>query len=164
MALRNRSYISGNTVLKPKVQTEPGRIDKDLQKLEKSRRDFNRRNAIRANRVKRGVLTTIAIIGILSFITIFRSAMVYSLQMDYVSLQNETRQVQKQNEALKAELLKASAIDGIVTGSESLALVSEDTSKALVVDLSHENFLTEETVTPEPGFLEKIMAFLDPRA
>ncbi|MBW8384370.1 MAG: hypothetical protein K0M69_17850, partial [Youngiibacter sp.] len=109
MALKNRSYISGNTVLKPKVQTEPGRIDKDLQKLEKSRREFNRRNAVRANRVKRGILTTIAIIGILSFITIFRSAMVYNLQMEYVNLQNETRQVQKQNEALKAELIKASA-------------------------------------------------------
>jgi cell division protein FtsL len=164
MALKNRSYISGNTVLKPKVQTEPGRIDKDLQKLEKSRREFNRRNAVRANRVKRGILTTIAIIGILSFITIFRSAMVYNLQMEYVNLQNETRQVQKQNEALKAELIKASALDGIVTGSASLALVSEDTSKALVVDLSHDNFLPEETVMPEPGFLEKIMAFLDPRA
>lgn len=160
MALKNRPYVNGNTVLKPRIDVVPERIDEDLKKLKKSRQDFMKRNAMRNNKMKMGIISTLLFIGIFSFVTVFRSAQVYNLQKEFVSIQTETRNVSRENEALRAELIKAGALGDIVTRSSSLDLVQADSAQALVVNLDKDNFMPEETVAESRTIMDVLFSFL----
>lgn len=160
MALKNRPYVAGNTVLKPRIDVVPVRIDEDLRKLKKSRQDFMKRNAMRNNKMKMGIISTLLFLGIFSSVTVFRSAQVYNLQKEFVGLQTETRQVMKENEALRAELIKSGALEDIVTRSSALELVEADNALALVVNLDKENFMPEETVAESRTIIEVLFSFL----
>jgi hypothetical protein len=160
MALKNRPYVNGNTVLKPRIDVAPERIDEDLRKLKKSRQDFMKRNAMRNNKMKMGIISTLLFIGIFSSVTVFRSAQVYNLQKEFVSIQTETRNVSRENEALRAELIKAGALGDIVTRSSSLDLVEADNAQALVVNLDRENFMPEETVAESRTIMDVLFSFL----
>lgn len=161
MALKNRPYVAGNTVLKPRIDVVPVRIEEDLRKLKKSRQDYMKRNAMRNNKMKMGIISTLLFIGIFSSVTVFRSAQVYNLQKEFVGLQTETRQVMKENEALRAELIKSGALEDIVTRSSALELVEADNAFALVVNLDKENFKPEETVAESRTIIEVLFSFLN---
>lgn len=95
------------------------------------------------------------------FVTIYRSGIIYNMQNEYVRMQNDTRATYKNNEALKAELIKASSIGDIAEKSIALELVESDREKSLEIDLSKNNFLEEEPVVEQLSFTDKIFSMLN---
>lgn len=161
MALPNRvQYFS--TAPNPDVSREQRRLqEEEARKLEKSRQEFQRRNAARNNKLKMSAVFTIFFVAFSLFVTIFRSGIIYNKQNDYVRMQNETRITVKNNEALKAELIKASSIGDIAEKSAVLALVESDRESYLEIDLSRNNFLEEEPVAEKANFTDKIFSMLN---
>lgn len=161
MALPNRVEYFPGAERNPKIDQEQlNRQREEQKKLERSRQELNRRNALRNNRMKMSVVMTIFFIAAVSFVTIYRSSVIYSLQNQYVTMQKDTRTLGKANEALKAELIKASSINAIVEKSESLALVEPAKDSYLMVDLSKNNFKEDEPVVEKPNLSEKILSAL----
>ncbi|MGB4590158.1 MAG: hypothetical protein WBI17_13160 [Clostridiaceae bacterium] len=161
MALPNRIQYFPGAERNPKIdQEELNRQREQSKKLEKSRQELNRRNALRNNQMKMSVVMTIFFIASVLFVTIYRTSVIYSLQNDYVSMQKDTNTLGKANEALKAELIKASSINAIVEKSEELALVEPAKDSFLMVDLSRNNFKDDEPVAEEPNLSEKILSAL----
>ena len=161
MALPNRVEYFPGAERNPKIDQEQlTRQREEQKKLERSRQELNRRNALRNNRMKMSVVMTIFFIAAVSFVTIYRSSVIYSLQNEYVTMQKDTRTLGKANEALKAELIKASSINAIVEKSESLALVEPAKDSYLMVDLSKNNFKEDEPVVEKPNLSEKILSAL----
>ena len=161
MALPNRVEYFPGAERNPKIDQEQlTRQREEQKKLERSRQELNRRNALRNNRMKMSVVMTIFFIAAVSFVTIYRSSVIYSLQNQYVTMQKDTRTLGKANEALKAELIKASSINAIVEKSESLALVEPAKDSYLMVDLSKNNFKEDEPVVEKPNLSEKILSAL----
>lgn len=161
MALPNRVEYFPGAERNPKIDQEQlNRQREEQKKLERSRQELNRRNALRNNRMKMSVVMTIFFIAAVSFVTIYRSSVIYSLQNQYVTMQKDTRTLGKANEALKAELIKASSINTIVEKSQSLALVEPAKDSYLMVDLSKNNFKEDEPVVEKPNLSEKILSAL----
>ena len=161
MALPNRVQYYPGAERNPKIdQEELNRQREESKKLEKSRNELNRRNALRNNRMKMSVVMTIFFIAAVSFVTIYRTSVIYSLQNEYVTMQKDTKSLGKTNEALKAELIKASSINAIVEKSKELALVEPAKDSFLMVDLSKDNFKEDGPVVTEPNFSEKILSAL----
>ena len=161
MALPNRVQYYPGVEKSPEIHQEELRKQREESKrLEKSKQEFNRRNALRNNRMKMSVVLTIFFIAAVSLVTIYRSSVIYSLQNQYVTLQSETKSLGKGNEALKAELIMASSISEIMKKSEVLALVEPAKDSYLMVDLSRNNFTEEELVVNETNFSEKILSML----
>lgn len=161
MALTNRvQYL--NTAPNPEIIREKRRAqEEETRRLEKSRREFANKNAVRNNKRKMSAALTIFFIATGLFFTIFRSGMIYNMQNEYVQLQNETRTTLKNNEALQAEIIKASSIGEIAEKSLELELVSVDNESLIVADLSKNNFAEDEPVVEEPKFAEKIFSMLN---
>jgi cell division protein FtsL len=161
MALPNRvQYL--NTAPNPEIIREKRRAQEDeTRRLEKSRHEFTKKNAVRNNKRKMSAALTILFIATGLFLTIFRSGVIYNMQNEYVQLQNETRTTMKNNEALQAEIIKASSIGEIAEKSLELELVSVDKESTLVVDLSKNNFSEDEAVVVKPKFAEKIFSMLN---
>jgi cell division protein FtsL len=161
MALPNRvQYLS--TAPNPEVSREQRRLqEEESRKLEKSRHEFQRRNAARNNQLRMSAVITIFFMASSLFVTIYRSGIIYNMQNEYVRMQNDTRATYKNNEALKAELIKASSIGDIAEKSIALELVESDREKSLVIDLSKNNFLEEEPVVEQLSFTDKIFSMLN---
>lgn len=161
MALPNRVQYM-NTAPSPEIIIEKRRAqEEERRKLERSRQEFAKKNAVRNNKRKMSAALTIFFIATGLFFTIFRSGMIYNMQNEYVQLQNETRTTLKNNEALQAEMIKASSIGEIAEKSLELELVSVDNENLIAVDLSKNNFAEEEMVVENPKFAEKIFSMLN---
>lgn len=161
MALPNRvQYMS--TAPNPEIIIEKRRAqEEETRRLEKSRLEFTKKNAVRNNKRKMSAALTILFVATGLFLTIFRSGMIYNMQNEYVQLQNETRTTLKNNEALQADIIKASSIGEIAEKSLELELVSVDKEIIIAVDLSKNNFTEDEPVVERPKFAEKIFSMLN---
>ncbi len=161
MALPNRVQYM-NTAPNPEIVREKRRAqEEETRRLEKSRLEFTKKNAVRNNKRKMSAALTILFVATGLFFTIFRSGMIYNMQNEYVQLQNETRITLKNNEALQADIIKASSIGEIAEKSLELELVSVDKESTIAVDLSKNNFAEDETVVESPKFTEKIFSMLN---
>ena len=161
MALPNRVQYM-NTAPNPEIVREKRRAqEEETRRLEKSRLEFTKKNAVRNNKRKMSAALTILFVATGLFFTIFRSCMIYNMQNEYVQLQNETRITLKNNEALQADIIKASSIGEIAEKSLELELVSVDKESIIAVDLSKNNFTEDETVVESPKFTEKIFSMLN---
>lgn len=160
MALQNKGYINGTSVVKPQIVADPNRVEQDLEKLKKSKQEHVRRNAMRNNKVRSGVVVMIVFMAALAFLTVYRGASIYLLQKQYVDLRQETQLLAGENEALRADIIKLSSIQDMVQRSEELHLVEAPTAYGIHVDLSR-NYFAEAQVEPvERPFAEEIMSFI----
>jgi cell division protein FtsL len=161
MALPNRVQYM-NTAPNPEITREKRKSqEEETRRLEKSRQEFAKKNAVRNNKRKMSAALTIFFIATGLFFTIFRSGMIYNMQNEYVQLQNETRTTLKNNEALQAEIIKASSIGEIAEKSLEMELVSADKGSLIAADLSKNNFIEDEPVVESPKFAEKIFSMLN---
>lgn len=160
MALPRVQY--GSTVLNPGYAQEDPRIQRQEEKREReTQKEYTRRTAMRNNKIRKSVMMTILFMAVASFITIYRGGMIYSMQNQYVSMQSETKTLNKENEDLRAQLIKASSINDIVAKSQAMALVSVSQDSVIRVDLSKNNFKSEESVTAKASLPQKILAYLN---
>ena len=161
MALPNRvQYL--DTVANPEITRENRRAqEEENRRLEKSRQEFARKTAVRNNSMKMSAVLTILFMATALFVTIFRSGMIYNMQKEYVELQNETRLTMKNNEALQAEIIKASSIGEIAEKSIALELVSVGQDSAIAADLSRNNFMEDEPEMEQPKFSDKVFSMLN---
>ena len=161
MALPNRvQYL--DTVANPEITRENRRAqEEENRRLEKSRQEFARKTAVRNNSMKMSAVLTILFMATALFVTIFRSGMIYNMQKEYVELQNETRLTLKNNEALQAEIIKASSIGEIAEKSIALELVSVGQDSAIAADLSRNNFMEDEPEMEQPKFTDKVFSLLN---
>ena len=161
MALPNRVQYM-NAVPNPEITREKRRAqEEEKRRLEKSRQEFAKKNATRNNKMRMSAVLTIFFMATGLFVTIFRSGMIYNMQNEYVQLQNETRMTMKNNEALQAEIIKASSIGEIAEKSIELELVSVGQESAITADLSKNNFIEDEPVVEQPKFTDKIFSMLN---
>ena len=161
MALPNRIQYM-NAAPNPEINIERRRAqEEERRRLERSRQEFAKKNAARNNKMRMSAVLTIFFMVTGLFVTIFRSGMIYDMQDEYVKLQNETRITMKMNEALQAEIIKASSIGEIAEKSLELELVSAGQDSAITADLSKNNFIEEEPVVEEPRFADKIFSMLN---
>jgi cell division protein FtsL len=161
MALPNRVQYM-NTAPNPEIIRDKRRAqEEETRRLEKSRQEFAKKNAIRNNKMRMSAILTIFFMATGLFITIFRSGMIYNMQNEYVQLQSETRTTLKNNEALQAEIIKASSIGEIAQKSLELELVSVDKESRIVADLSKNNFIVDEPLVGRPKFADRIFSMLN---
>ncbi len=160
MALPDK-FLATSPAPRPEVDIERRRkMAEERQALERSKRTFHKENAVRNNKIKIQTVMMILIIASGLFVTIFRSGAVYSAQKEYVTMQNETREVLKSNEALKANLIKASAIGELKEKSLALNLV-ENGGETLTVDLTVNHFGEEEMVAISTPLMERLFSLMN---
>lgn len=168
MALKNeRKYISGNVVVNPeapKTGKTPKLKPEDLQRLQESKNEYRREEIRNNNKVRVKTILTLFCIAIICFFTIYRSSKIYSLQNEYLQLQNETRILSNQNEDLKSKLINASSLNDMVNESEKLNLVELDNDEYLKLDLNKNNFKDIEEIEENNNLIEKVMSLLSLKA
>jgi cell division protein FtsB len=161
MALPDK-YLATSPAPRPEVEIERRqKMAEERQAYEQSKRKFHKENAVRNNKLKRETVLLILVVGFMLFGTIYRSGMVYSVQNDYVSLQNETRDISKSNEAMKASLIKASAIGELNEKSILLNLENNGQGTVITVDLSINHFGEEEIVEQPIKLMDRLFSKLD---
>ncbi|NLC65638.1 MAG: hypothetical protein GX752_01695 [Clostridium sp.] len=168
MALKNeRKYISGNVVVNPetkKTPKTPKRNLEELQKLQESKNQYRRQKIRTNNKVRVNTILTLFLLAIICFFTIYRSSNIYTLQNEYLNLQNETRILKNQNEDMKSKLINASSLNEMVNESEKLNLVQLDNDEYLKLDLNKNNFKDIEEIAETNNLIEKAMSFLSFKA
>ncbi len=133
------------------------KMAEERQTLERSKRSFNKENALRNNKIKLQTVILILFIASGLFVTIFRTGTVYMAQKEYVAMQTETREVLRANEALKANLIKGSAIGELEEKALALSL-TENGENPLKIDLSLNHFGDEEIVEKSKPLLERFFS------
>ncbi len=159
MALPDK-YLGTSPFTRPEIDTERRQKREEEQARERSKRTFHKENALRNNKMKIQTMMVILFIASGLFATIFGSCTVYSAQKEYVTMQNETREVLKNNEALKANLIKASAIGELKEKSLALNLV-EQGGQVLTVDLTLDHFGEEEIIVKAAPLMERLFSLMN---
>ncbi len=147
---------------RPEVDYERRRKNEEERRIrEESRRKYQKENAARNNKIKRQTVILILFIASALFVTIFRSGMVYLAQNQFVALQSETREIKKSNEALQANLIKASAIGELKEKAEVMNLIENTQGLAITVDLSVNHFGEEEIIEQPTKIWDRLISILN---
>lgn len=161
MALPDK-FLGTSLAPHPEVDHEKRRRNIEERRiLEESKRKFQKENATRNNKIKLQTVMVILLIASGLFVTIFRTGMVYSAQNEYVALQTQTREIMKSNEALQANLIKASAIGELKEKSEGLNLTENTQGQLITVDLSVNHFSEEEIVVKPVKLLDRLFSLVN---
>lgn len=158
MALPDK-FLGTSLAPRPEVDHERRqKNEEERQAYQRSRQEFHKETAARNNKLKRQAVMMIMVIALGLFGTIVRSVLVYSAQNEFVALQNETREVVKSNEALRANLIKASAIGELKEQSVALNLMENEQGLSLTVDLSVNHFREEEIVEKPTKLMDRLFS------
>lgn len=161
MALPDK-FLGTSLAPRPEVDYEKRRKNADERRvLEESKRKYQKENAARNNKIKLKTVLLILCIASALFVTIFRSGLVYLAQNQFVTLQSETREMTKSNEALQANLIKASAIGELKEKAEILNLAESIQGLGLTVDLSVNHFGEEEIIDQPTKILDRLFSFIN---
>ena len=158
MALPDK-FLETSLAPRPEVDHERRqKNEEERQAYQRSRQKFHKETAARNNKLKRQAVMMIMFISLSLFGTMVRSVFVYSAQNEFVALQNQTREVAKSNEALRANLIKASAIGELKEQSIVLNLMENEQGLSLTVDLSVNHFGEEEMVKKPANLIERLFS------
>lgn len=160
MALPERApYI--HTVPNPSVEREQKRREAEEQrKLQKSKELFQKKTAARNNEMKRSITKSIFFMAVLLGFVLYRGSVVFQLQNQYVSMQNEIRETLKNSEDLRSKIIKASSIGEVAEKSKNLELVAVDRAEYIEVDLFANHFSEQEIQTEEKSLSERIFSMI----
>lgn len=160
MALPNRIH-SMNTVPNPSVEREERRRRQEEQeKLKHSRELYRMKTAAQNNKVRKRVVGTILLMATLVLATLWRSAAIYTLQNEYVTIQGSIRETHRQNEDLRGKIIKASAIGEVAMQSLDLDLIVVDQGMAIHTDLSKNHFEELEVQVQKESLTDKILSII----
>jgi cell division protein FtsL len=165
LAGREYDYIKGSTVSAPERKSGVRKLDKKYKQIQR-RKNINNRNTLLRNRRKNDrkyVLTMVAIIFGLGFVTISGDSKVYDMQSKISNLSTQINQTQEDNEALKVKLLKFSALSNIQEkAGTKLSMFIPNKKETVRIDFSQNYFEnlkpnSSNNSTKETNLLSKIM-------
>jgi cell division protein FtsL len=139
--MNKENYINGNTVLAPNYEPIGPSKKQEYEKLRKAKAEnLNKKREKRVNS-KAKTLSNIALVFIIGVTLIFRYASIYNIQKNLSNIKSHTINLNKENENLKVELVKASNLDNVEKiATEKLHMVRAEKAHAIYTDLTKENF------------------------
>lgn len=162
--MNKENYVNGNTVLDPNYEPEgPSRKQEHERLIKLEVKRLNKQMDKRVNN-KVKTLSSIALIFIIGVIIIFRYTSIYNVQKNLSNIKNETISINKENENLKVELVKASNLINVEKiATEKLHMVRAEKTQAIYADLTKENFAKVTSVNKDNtqlSLLQKIYKML----
>lgn len=158
--VKNREYIIGSAV--PQTVVPERKPDTQYKMREKEHRQ---KVLKRQNKVKLKTLSCILGVAILFGTSLARSSNLYEAQKGYNTLVAETRVLHKDNEGLRAKIIKLSAIDNVVAEAKAMNLVQLGQAEHIEADLNRNNFEEEVDTLPEnKSIIEKMFSAIIPLA
>ena len=139
--MNKENYVNGNTVLDPNYDPKVPSKKQEYERLRKVEvKKLNKQMDKRINN-KAKTLSGIAFIFIVGVIIIFRYTSIYNIQKNLSNIKNKTISLNKENENLKVELVKASNLVNIEKiATEKLHMVRAEKTQAIYTDLTKGNF------------------------
>jgi len=137
---KQKNYINGSNALMPELKKDTQKKDK-YKKLQREKREREIRISKEKNQKKKSAIRYILILFALGILLTSRYAIIFNIQKDLSSVKNQIQKVDSENEALKIDILKVSSYESVKnTAEKQLNMKEPDNSKALIVDLSKNNF------------------------
>lgn len=140
LARREYDYIKGNTVLAPERKRRVRKPDKKFKQIKRRKA----KNALLRNKRKNDrkyMLTVAMVVFTLGVATIAGDNKVYSMQKSVTDLNNQIKQAQEDNEALKVDLLKFSSLNNIEKKAEgNLSMFVPKKGEVVKIDFSQNYF------------------------
>lgn len=130
--------------LSPEIQWEELQRERESKrKKEESRKKYIQKLKVEAKRKKKikiETMFTIIFVAATMAGLLTRSAEVFQIQNRYNTIVNETKITHKENEALRANIMKKDNIVMLMEKAKTLPLVHISDDNSLIVDLSKNNF------------------------
>ncbi|SHJ61056.1 hypothetical protein SAMN02745163_02264 [Clostridium cavendishii DSM 21758] len=161
LVLKDYDYVKGNTALQPKKKETNHEVDKQYEKLKKSKLERKNRLKNQRRKTRAEILQIGALIFVLGMIAIWRDTNVYSMRNNLSNTNKQISEVSSDNEALRVEILKASSLGNVKKTSENdLNMVIPTKENIVKVDLTKDNFKKQENkpvkVTNNKSFIMNI--------
>lgn len=140
--MNKANYINGNTVLAPSYDPIEPSKKQEYEKLRKAKAENLNKKRKRSVNSKAITLRNIALIFIVGVTLIFRYATIYNVQKNLSNIKNETISLNKENENLKVELVKATNLASIEKiATEKLNMVRAEKTQVVYADLTSQNIV-----------------------
>lgn len=134
MIVKEFDYVKGNTVQKPTRKHKEQ--NKKNKSIERAKRNKQRKQHENKRKTRVACLQIASLIFLVGFVTISRDTKVYKMQKELSSINKEIKTVTDNNEALRVDLLKISALDNIKNNAESklgMSIATKDNTTQIVV-------------------------------
>jgi len=140
--MNKENYINGNTVLDPNYDPQGPSKKQEQEIFEKAKAKNLRSNIEKSVNSKAKILSSILLVFVIGVTLIFRYAAIYKVQKNLSNIKNQTISLNKENENLKVELVKASNLANVEKiATEKLHMVRAEKTQAIYADLTEENLV-----------------------
>lgn len=157
---KHKSCISGSNALMIEVKREKEKTDK-YKRLQREKREREIRKSKEKNQKKKSAISYILILFALGILLTSRYAIIFNIQKDLSSVKNQIQQIGAENEALKIDILRVSSYESVKnTAEKQLNMKEPDNSKAMMVDLSKNNFKEANKDKEKLNIIEKLKDIL----
>lgn len=168
MARREYDYIKGSTALAPERKKRVRKPDKKYKQIQRRKKLQNKNILLRNKRKsdRKYVLTVAMVIFSLGFITISGDSKVYTMQKQVTDLNNEIKQTEEANEALRVEMLKNSSLNNIEkNASNKLSMAIPKKDETMKIDFSQNYFKdlksnVTDNNTKETNLFSKLLSLI----
>jgi cell division protein FtsL len=150
----NKNLTNGSTALAPKYKPYEPRINEELKRQEKEKREKQRALAHQKAVARAKVLGIIVFAFIMGLVLIGRYAAVYNLQKELTKVKSDINNFTMENENLKVQLIKASNMLQIeqaaktklnmITPDKNMILYTKATKDYFAKDTKEDNKSTQE--------------------
>ncbi len=157
---KHKSCISGSNALMIEVKREKEKTDK-YKRLQREKREREIRKSKEKNQKKKSAISYILILFALGILLTSRYAIIFNIQKDLSSVKSQIQQIGAENEALKIDILRVSSYESVKnTAEKQLNMKEPDNSKAMMVDLSKNNFKEANKDKEKLNIIEKLKDIL----
>ena len=157
---KHKSCISGSNALMIEVKREKEKTDK-YKRLQREKREREIRKSKEKNQKKKSAISYILILFALGILLTSRYAIIFNIQKDLSSVKSQIQQIGAENEALKIDILRVSSYESVKnTAEKQLNMKEPDNSKAMMVDLSKNNFKEANKDKEKLSIIEKLKDIL----
>lgn len=140
MVIREADYYNDNAVRQP-LKQKPEVDKRKYEELEKARRNRIKRKVEAEKKKRKGIMQIAAAIFIIGILSISRDSQVYKMQKQLNHVQNQVKEAEDENEALKIEVMKNKSIQNIVSqANERLGMRIATKDDMVTIDLSNNYF------------------------
>lgn len=162
MIVVNKDTISGNAVLQPEEVPDYGKGQEKNREKEKLKREKLRQKRIK-NKAK--ILRNILLIFVIGLLLVGRYCIIYNMQTQLNSINNDISKLNSKNEQLKVNLVQYNNIQYIEsTAINKLHMVFPNKTSIVYTDLDKKNISTtpqkESRETKEQNIWDKLIKFL----
>lgn len=162
--MNKENYINGNTVLAPIYEPEGPSKKQEYERFKKEKTNNLIKRREKKLNSKAQILSSILLVFVVGVTLIFRYASIYNIQRNLSNIKSETISLNKENENLRVELVKASNLDNVEKiATEKLHMVRAEKTQVIFADLTKENFADATSVNKtesQMSLLQKIYKML----